>query len=420
MSKFTKIKSEKLDWLLSQNVDVMFELLINHIEMSKILANEIMNDEIEKLSGERYSHEKPHDGRYSRWGSNPGSIRMGSEKVPVIVPRVYDNKEKRNRVLEKYKELKQLKEPSEEVLNKIILGLSQRDYERVSKDFIDSFGLSQGSVSRMFIESSSKTLKEFEKRDISGKDIIALLIDGKSLGSEEILICLGITIKGEKIVLGFAQSTTENSRAIKQLLRELINRGLNYSKGILVVSDGSKAIKKAIKETFGKHYIHQRCQWHKREDVVSYLSLEKQDVYRKKLQRAYKEPDYKKAKELLLGIRDELREINISASRSLEEGLEETLSLHKLGIIEKLGASLGTTNCIESLNSQLGRYVRKVTRWKNSDQIYRWVAAGLMESERRMNKIRNYKSLKTLRERLIEVLKIKVKVKNMKLIKEAA
>jgi putative transposase len=138
----------------------------------------------------------------------------------------------------------------------------------------------------------------------------------------------------------------------------------------LIISDGSKAIKKAIKEKYGKYYIHQRCQWHKREDVVSYLSTENKDEYRRKLQRAYKEPDYAKAKEILIKIRDELRQINISASHSLEEGLEETLTLHKLGLIEKLGASLVTTNCIESLNSQLGRYIRKVTRWRNSEQIY--------------------------------------------------
>jgi len=420
MSKFTKIKFKKLNWLLLQNVDMMFELIRNHIEMCKIIANEIMNDEVEMLCGERYSHDKPHDGRYSRWGSNPGSIRIGSEKVPIMVPRLYDNKGNKNRALERYKELKELSEPTEEVLNKIILGLSQRDYERVSKDFIDSFGLSQSSVSRMFIESSSKALSEFEKRDISGKDIVVLLIDGKSIRKEEIIICLGITIEGEKVVLGFVQSNTENNRAIKQLFRQLINRGLDYRKGLLIVSDGSKGIKKAIEETFGKYYIHQRCQWHKREDVVSYLRVEDQDRYRRKLQRAYKEPDYRKAKAILLEIRDELKQINLSASRSVEEGLEETLTLHKLGLVEKLGASLGTTNCIESLNSQLSRYIRKVTRWRNSDQIYRWVAAGLMESERRMNKIRNYKSLKTLRERLITVLKIKVKAKNMNLIKKVA
>lgn len=124
---------------------------------------------------------------------------------------------------------------------------------------------------------------------------------------------------------------------------------------------------------------------------------------------AYKEPNYDKAKAMLIEIRDEIKILNISAARSLEEGLEETLTLHKLGLVEKLGVSLGTTNCIESLNSQIGRYLRKVTKWRNSDQIYRWVASGLLESERRMKKIRNYKTLITLRKRLIEKLKLTIK-----------
>ena len=154
MYKSNKIEREKLDWVLCQNTDTLQLLLRNHIEMSKILANEILETEVAQLSGERYSHEKPNEGRYSRWGSNNGSIRIGSEKVPIVVPRVYDNEEKKNKPLERYNEMKRQQEPTEELMNKILLGISQRDYERVSKDFIESFGLSQSSVSRMFIESS--------------------------------------------------------------------------------------------------------------------------------------------------------------------------------------------------------------------------------------------------------------------------
>jgi len=407
--KINKIKREKLDWLHSLKLDMKLELLKHQIELSRIMINEILETEVKELSGEWYSHNKPNEGRYSRWGFNPGSVRIGSEKVPIDIPRVMDKTGKKDVRLENYKQLKSLPEPEVEVINKIMLGLSQRDYERVSKDSMESFGLSQPSVSRMFIEATAKTLKEFENRDISQHDIIALIIDGKSLFKEGVIICMGVTIKGEKIVLGFIQSTTENHRSIKQLLKQLIRRGLNFYKGILVVSDGSKGIKKAINEVFGKYCVHQRCMWHKRENVVSYLSESEQEKYRKKLQKAYRESDYKTAKEMLLKIRDELKEINIHAARSLEEGLEETLTLHKLGLIEKLGASLGTTNCIESLNSQLGRYTRKVTRWRNSNQVLRWTAAAILEAEIRMNKIRNYKSLNILREVLMKQLKIKNK-----------
>lgn len=402
-----KNKEEKLDFVLSLNLEMKLELLQNQIKLSQLLVENILETEVKLLSGERYSHSKPNSGRYSRWGSNEGSVRIGEEKVKIEVPRIYDNERQKNKTLENYERLKALPAPTEALMEKVILGISQRDYERVSKECMESFGLSQSNVSRKFVESSAEALREFQERDISDKDIIAVLLDGKCLSKHRIIIALGITMEGEKIALGFIQSASENSRSIKQFLKSLISRGLNYSKGILCITDGSKGIKKSLDEVFGKKYLHQRCKWHKRENVISYLNEEHQQEYRKRLQRAYNEPSYTEAKQKLLEIREDLKQINLSAVKSLDEGLEETLTLHKLGLSEKLGASLGTTNCIENLNSQLGRYLNKVKRWTNSNQIFRWVACGLMEAERRMKKIRNYKSLKLLREKIMQTLKIK-------------
>jgi len=407
LSKIKKIKEEKLDFVLSLDLEMKLELLQNQIKLSQVLVENILETEVLELSGKRYSHDKPNGGRYSRWGTNSGSVRIGEEKVRIKVPRIIDTERKRNVSLENYERLKELPAPTEELMEKVILGISQRDYERVSKECLESFGLSQSSVSRKFIEASAEALKEFQERDISDKDIIAMLIDGKSLAKHQIVIAMGITMKGEKLVMGFIQSTSENSRAIKQFLKELISRGLNYQKGILCITDGSKGIKKALDEVFGKKYLHQRCKWHKRENVISYLKEEDQKEYRSRLQRAYNEPTYTQAKQKLLEIKQELKQINMSAANSLLEGLEETLTLHKLGLAEKLGVSLGTTNCIESLNSLLERYIRKVKNWKNSGQIFRWVACGLLEAETRMKKIKNYKSLNQLRERIMETLKIK-------------
>lgn len=407
LNKNRKIKEEKLDFVLSLDLEMKLELLQNQIKLSQVLIDNILETEVHQLSGTKYSHDKPNGGRYSRWGTNTGSVLIGEEKVRIKVPRVIDNELERNVSLENYKHLKKLPSPSEELMEKVILGISQRDYERVSKDCMDSFGLSQSNVSKKFIEASGQALKEFQERDISEKDIIALLVDGKSLAKQQIIIALGITMEGEKIVLGFIQSSSENSRSIKQFLKGLIIRGLNYKKGILCVTDGSKGIKKALDEVFAKKYLHQRCQWHKRENVVSYLKDEDQKEYRRRLQRAYSERTYTEAKQKLMEIRQDLRQLNLSAANSLDEGMEETLTLHRLGLSEKFGVSLGTTNCIESLNSQLGRYLNKVKYWKNSNQIFRWVACGLMESEMRMKKIRNYKSLNLLREKIMKTLNIK-------------
>ncbi|MBU0558506.1 MAG: transposase [Bacteroidetes bacterium] len=219
-------------------------------------------------------------------------------------------------------------------------------------------------------------------------------------------MALGITITGDKIPLGFIHSTTENSESIGGLIKELIRRNFNFSQGLLTITDGSTGLIKAVKETFGKYALSQRCTWHKRENVVSYLPKEKQDHYRGKLQRAYLEPEYETAKIKLHEIRNELQKINRSAANSLTEGLEETLTLHRLGLVEELGKSLLTTNVIENLNSQLGNYVRKVKYWSSSEMRARWVAASLLQIEKRMRKINNYQKLNLLRTAIKSELKL--------------
>lgn len=405
--KNTENVQQNLDWYLTQSLETQMSLFGNFLEVSKLLAGQILEDEVKEKAGIRYEREKPSSGRYSRWGSNPGSIRVGEEKVKIKVPRIHDNQRLITESPDSYQKLRSIDLPSEALMKKIILGLSQHDYQEVVKMGIESFGLSQSTVSKAFIEESTKALKEFEKRDLGLYDFIALVIDGKYLSKENTVIALGITISGEKIPLGFIQTTTENSTAVKGLLKDLLKRNFKYTQGILALVDGSKGLKKAVDETFGKYALVQRCQWHKRENVLSYLSQEHQDQYRGKLQRAYSEPDYQTAKSKLKEIMIELTKINRSAAKSLEEGLEETLTIHRLGLVEQLGKSFTTTNLIENLNSQLKKYVGRVKRWMNSDMRSRWMAVALLQIERRMKKVNNYQKLHLLRTALKTELKIK-------------
>lgn len=365
--------------------------------------NNLVSEELKTKAGEKYERGK----RYSRWGSNPGSIRIGEERVPVEVPRLYDKVNDKTEAPEYYQRLHNIPIPQEEVIKKVIKGLSQKDYEEVTKSVIESFGLSQSTISRSFIEESSRLLDEFEKRDLGNYDFIALILDGKYLSRENIVIALGVTITGIKVPLGFIQTTTENTLAVKGLLKKLIDRNFCFTEGILTIVDGSKGLKKAVDEVFGEFTLTQRCQWHKRENVVSYLPEEQKDNFRGKLQRAYNEPEYQKAKLRLLEIRDELKKINRSAANSLEEGLEETLTIHRLGLVEELGGSFTTTNLIENLNSQLAKYIRKVKRWINSEMRARWTATALFEIERKMRRVNNYKKLNLLRTALKSELKLK-------------
>jgi len=392
-----------LERLLDQPIEVKLHLLRHYAEMARLLAGEIMDEEVETLTGRRYSRDKPHGGRYRRWGCNPGSICVDGERVPVDVPRVRDVEAGMERPLQSYRSMKEAA-PSHGLAEAILLGLSQGDYQRVASQFVDGFGLSQSSVSRRFQERSEKALQEFESRSLEEDDFLALWIDGKHVAGEQMIICVGVNGRGQKKVLGFTQATTERAEPITELLRELIKRGLSFEEGLLCIVDGGKGVRKAIDDVFGRRAQVQRCQWHKRENVVSYLPKADQKRWRHRLQRAYEEPSYDQAKKRLLELKAELEPVNRRAARSLQEGLEETLTLHRLGLFAELGRSLKTTNCIENLNGQVERYIGKVKRWHHSPQRHRWMALALLEAEARMRRLTGYRHLSKLQRALKDAI----------------
>ena len=402
----SKKRNENLQWFEQLSLDNQLDIFQDYTTMLKIVANNLLQEDITNKCGERYSREKPHNGQYSRWGYNPGSIKIGEEKIPIEIPRYFDNQTHKAENTTIYGKIKGQENPTETMIKSILLGLSQKDYGQLSKTLAESFGLSQSTISRKFIEESSKELKAYEQRDLGKYDFTALMIDGKYLSREQIIIAMGITTGGDKLLLGFVESTTENSRAVKGLLRNLLERNFRYEQGLLCVLDGAKGLSKAVKETFGQHCIIQRCQWHKRENVVSYLSENDAEFYRQKLQSAYREPTYEEAKSKLIEIENQLSKINRSAARSLHEGFEETLTIHKLGLAVEFGKSLTTTNSIENVNSKLARYLRKIKHWKSPDMLGRWIAMALIETETRLRRIHNYKKLHLLRKAIKTELKL--------------
>jgi len=407
--KTTGINRKKISWLLEQDLDVKITALQHHLDISRMLVNDILEDEVNQHAGSWYSHEKPHNGRYSRWGTNPGSIKLGDRRIRLAVPRLYDNESGSNKPLETYNKLREVESINDRILKAVLLGLSTRDYEQVIGNLLDGFGLSASSVSNEFIEQSSKRLEEFENRDLGDYDFVSLFIDGKYLAKDQIIIVLGVTIKGDKIPIGFIQSNSENSNVIKDLLNNLIERGLRYEEGLLCVIDGSKGLYKAIKETFHGYAVIQRCLWHKRENVLNYLNENKQDHYKRRINQAYRSDDYGQARKLIKEIITDLKTDNLSASRSMEEGLEETLTLHRLELIEDFRRSFATTNCIENLNSQIEKYLRKVKHWKTSTQKYRWVASALLDIENRMRRVDNCSKLSEMRSKIKRELQLETK-----------
>lgn len=402
MDKNTKNSRGDLLWLYEQPIDIKISLLTQHMTISQLIINQILEDDVSRLSGPRYSHEKPYNGAYSRYGFNPGSVRIGDKKVAVDVPRVKNNQTGTFESLESYAGLRRLDEPTEQLINGVLYGLSTRDYHRVVDHLAESFGLSKSSVSSRFIEATTEKLKEFERRRYDHLDILAVFMDGKHLAKQQIIIALAITLQGDKIPLGFVQSTTENSVVIGSFLKDLIGRGLKYEDGLLFIVDGSKGMKKAIQEVFEDKAIVQRCWWHKRENILSYLPESIQPQVKSKYHKALQKETYQEAKRALLDLADELKKTNLSAANSLLEGLEELLTLHKLELNEEFAVSFSTTNCIESVNSQLRKYAGRVKNWSSSDQRYRWMAAALLEIEYKLRKVDNFKNLKKMKEAIVK------------------
>jgi len=405
IKKRTNINSN-IDNLLEEDFDICISLIQELIPIGLRAVNDILQQEVLQLAGSRYSRSK---GNRSvvRWGSQPGSVYLQDMKVKVRVPRVRNRKTEKEVVLSNYRKLQEPLDGDKNLLVKVLNGLSCHKYSEAAQKVPEVFGLSASSISKRYVRSSAKKLKEFNCRRLEKYDIVAIVIDGKTFAKEQMVIAVGITMIGRKVFLGFVQTATENASVCKEFLQSLIDdRGLLYKQGILFIIDGSKGIRKAIKDVFGDYALIQRCQWHKRENVVSYLTKTQQASMRKKLQNAYEQPTYEAAVRKLKKCRNELVLLNQSAVKSLDEGFEETLTLHRLGVFDVLGISLKTTNCIESINSQISRLLGRITYWKNSDQRHRWLAAALLSIEPNLRCIKGYKALPQLRDALQKSLNL--------------
>jgi putative transposase len=386
----------------SLDIDSRAELIRQMVPLALMAAVEEMEREVDEIAGPRYGR-KGEDAVY-RNGMYPGSVVLAGQRVPIAVPRVHDKGGALP--LESYRLLHEGAPLDEQAFRRVLYGISCRNYEAAAEAVPGAIGLSSSTVSRRFVAASSEQLEAFHERDLSSLDIVAIFVDGKTFAEDQMVIAVGITLEGQKVILGFVQTDTENQRSVSQFLQALLDRGLDISKGVLAIIDGAKGLRSALKQVFNKRVVVQRCHWHKRENVVSYLSVGEQPAMRRRLQKAYDRPSYEEAVEALLRIRRELEQRNQSATDSLDEGFEEVLTLHRLGVFAQLGLSLKTTNCLESINSQVEERCGKVDHWQNSNQKHRWLAAALLDIEPRLQPVRAHRYLTLLREAIMRDLNI--------------
>jgi transposase-like protein len=362
-------------------------------EAGLLLMMGVMEEEVRHVVGAR-SVPNP-ERQTSRWGKEQGYCVVDGQKVPIARTRVRD-KVNGEVKLGSY-ELFQRSGPLQAaVWDKMMRGLSTRNYGPVVKDFAQAYGVEKSAVSEKFIETSREKLKELMERPLGDLRLCAVLIDGTPFKDRQMIVALGIGCDGRKTVLGLREGATENAAVVSSLLSELVERGLDFTTPRLYILDGGKALHAAVKRHAGEAGFIQRCQVHKKRNVIDHLPEEYKADVKRKLQNAYAMVEYHDAKRALESLHRELMHINLSAARSLEEGMEETLTVHRLRIPAQLRKTLSSTNVIESAFSIVETVCRNVKRWRAGDQIERWVGSGLLVAERQFRKVIGYREIPML------------------------
>jgi putative transposase len=357
------------------------------------LMSLLMDEEVRELAGER-SRPQP-ERTANRWGKERGYCVVMGQKVPIERPRVRTTEDKEVR-LGSYEMFHRGEPLSETVWEKLMLGLSTRRYGQAVREFTEAYGLEKSAVSEHFIEASRVKLKDLMERRLNKLQLCALLIDATPFEGQQMIVALGIGQDGRKTILGIRQGATENATVVGELLGDLMNRGLDFSTPRLYVLDGGKALHAAVKKYAGESAPIQRCQVHKRRNVLDHLTNEQKPAVTRKLNAAYALEEYAAAREALNGLHHELMHLNPSAARSLGEGLEETLTVHRLHVPQQLRLTLASTNVIESAFSIVERVCLNVKRWHSGDQRERWVGSGLLVAEKQFRRIKGHKQLPLL------------------------
>ena len=369
------------------------------MELSMSLGLDVMRmmleEDVTQYAGPKGKHNTKGRTGY-RHGTDKTTVVMGGKKVRADRPRVRAIDGSGELPLETLSVFQSEDPLNKAILAKLLSGVSTRKYARaVDGDTTDAVCTSKSEVSRRFIEGMDSLMQEFFTRTLD-QDYPVMMIDGLELGKLTILAAMGIDSDGRKRILGIAEGGSENSTVEKGLLEDLIHRGLDAARPRLYVLDGGKALYKGVTDVFGKEVLIQRCQVHKKRNVLSYLPESEQANVSVAMTMAYREFGYEAAKAKLTGIANNLEYRYPKAAASLLEGLEETLTVHRLKIPGMIRETLCSTNPMESANSACRGIIRRVSNFKDGGMALRHVAAGFMEAERGFHRIKGYKQLPML------------------------
>jgi len=343
-------------------------------------------------------HEQTEGRENYRHGHDQGPLVLGGRKVSVKKPRVR-SLEGDEVELPSWRRFSEEDPLTDRAMEQMLVGVTTRKYERSLEPLpegLESEGTSRSSVSRRFVARTSAQVDEYLGRSLKDEDYPVVMIDGTGLGDHLMLVVLGIDVSGDKHVLGVREGTTESEGMCRSLLQELIERGLEVERARLFVIDGGKGIRKAIRDVFGTWALVQRCQEHKRRNVLDHLPKSKRGRVSKAMRDAWKSENETKARRLLRQLARDLEPMHPGAASSLREGLDETLTVLSLGLKGSLTRTLVSTNPIENLQGLLKRLVRNVKRWRDGSMALRWAVTGLLEAEKGFRRIKGYREMPQL------------------------
>lgn len=369
-------------------------------EAGMLVIRALIDEEVEQVAGPRYEHSEQR--RATRWGSEEGYVVFGGSKVAMRRPRVRstDGKEV---PLGRYSSFRSDGRMQGSIVQRVLRGVSTRDYAGVIDDVCDGYGIEKSSVSRHWKAATSEELAALMERRLDGLELSVVMIDGIHFHDFTLISALGIAVDGKKHVLGIWDGATENSAVVTALLENMVERGLAQDRDYLFVIDGSKALRKAILAVFGKRGAVQRCQVHKARNVLSHLPDQHQRMIRRALHAAWGMKSHADAKQALEALATKLDDLSPGAAASLREGLEETLTVHRLEVHPMLRRVLHSTNPIENMFARTRELCRNVKNWSSADMALRWASTMVLHAQAQFRRVLGCQFLSTLVEKLGQV-----------------
>jgi putative transposase len=379
--------------------DVREGLLAIAVGAGMQVLTAMMAADVEVLCGPRGRHDP--DRAAVRHGSEDGSVGLGGRRVPVRRPRVRSRDRSAELPVASYDQFNGSEVLGRKALEQMLGGLSSRRYAAGLEPVGDQVAAaatstSRSAVSRRFVAATETALAELMAADLSGLDLVAFMVDGVHFADHLCVVALGITIEGTKVPLAVEAGSTENATLVTSLIVGLRERGLDVTRPVLAVLDGSKALRRAVLDVFD-HPVIARCQLHKIRNVGDRLPDQLKSVVTRRMRKAYHADSALAAQAQLEALAAELDKTHPGAAASLREGLEETLTVLRLGIPPTLARTLRSTNAVESMIEICREHAKNVKRWRDGTMALRWAAAGMLEAGKQFRRVNGHLHLPALR-----------------------